>query len=794
MHLRFRSLGPVCLVLFIFAATLLVSPSAARANDNDNWSNQFLIPGFESTIRAMVEFNGDLILGGDFTQVGELQTEGIVGWNGTNFFPLGGGLPGGVATLAVYNNELYAGGDFLLSPLNGVAVWDGNNWSGLDDGIDGCVEALAVYDTLLAVGGAFTEVGSGNLLSEGLAFWNGTNWIASNAGLVDPPTSLATYNGQLYVGGYFSDIGPGPLTVNGIARWNGSAWNQVGGGTDSGVEALYVLGSNLIVAGDFTAVGFGGSVASESVAQWNGTSWSTLGGGVSGIIPRSIGERNGDLIVGDLQGQLHQWNGSVWSIFADFEGDFLQFMEAQIEYGGNYYVGGLFQRVGNVAVYGFACRNVSDWFAPLGGQGLSGSVYGLEVLGANLGISGDFQTAGSSVAYDLVTYDGSLFSLGFAGGIPNGNIAYAMLADGPDTIVGGDFSDVGSTAVPASNIARWNGSWNAIGVGFDGEVRALELYGGDIIAGGAFVNALDGPTAVNGIARWNGTSWQAFGAGLAGGTASIDDMILFGGNLIVGGSFNMIDGVAAENIAMWNGTSWLPLGLGVNARVQSLEIHGGNLWVGGNFNAAGGFAAQRLASWNGSAWSVVIPGPDGNVQTMASYMGELYIGGAISQIGLQLFNSVARYNGSVWSALGDGLNDEVHTMEVFNEVLYVGGDFTQAGLKPSFRLAAWDFNQTSVPEPKVTNAFRLSAPLPNPFRAATQWELGLDQPGLVQVAVFDARGARVAQLLDQELSPGQHLLRWDGTDAQGRAVAPGVYYLTVRQGEAQTTRKAVLIR
>jgi hypothetical protein len=82
------------------------------------------------------------------------------------------------------------------------------------------------------------------------------------------------------------------------------------------------------------------------------------------------------------------------------------------------------------------------------------------------------------------------------------------------------------------------------------------------------------------VLRWDGTTWSEFG-GVTGGQANVTSLLRRrNGDLVVGGSFTAIGGVACSNIASWNGSSWSNLDGGVGYRVVALaEGPDGNLLV-----------------------------------------------------------------------------------------------------------------------------------------------------------------------------------------------------------------------
>jgi hypothetical protein len=56
------------------------------------------------------------------------------------------------------------------------------------------------------------------------------------------------------------------------------------------------------------------------------------------------------------------------------------------------------------------------------------------------------------------------------------------------------------------------------------------------------------------------------------------------------------------------------------------------------------------------------------------------------------------------------------------------------------------------------------------------------------------RGALVQVLVDGTVSGGEHTAAWHGTDARGRSVSSGVYFVRMVAGEFNKTRKMVLMK
>jgi len=87
----------------------------------------------------------------------------------------------------------------------------------------------------------------------------------------------------------------------------------------------------------------------------------------------------------------------------------------------------------------------------------------------------------------------------------------------------------------------------------------------------------------------------------------------------------------------------------------------------------------------------------------------------------------------------------------------------------------------------------MAAPAPNPFQGSTAMQLDLAKPTRVELAIFSVDGRHVRTLVDGVREAGQYRLEWDGRDARGARVAPGVYYARFVAGPKRFTRQVVLL-
>jgi hypothetical protein len=83
---------------------------------------------------------------------------------------------------------------------------------------------------------------------------------------------------------------------------------------------------------------------------------------------------------------------------------------------------------------------------------------------------------------------------------------------------------------------------------------------------------------------------------------------------------------------------------------------------------------------------------------------------------------------------------------------------------------------------------------PNPFIEGTRMVVAPPERSHLAVRVYDVQGHEVRRLQDGETAAGRYVLEWDGRDAGGREVAPGVYHLRASGGGRVAARSIVHVR
>lgn len=275
-------------------------------------------------------------------------------------------------------------------------------------------------------------------------------------------------------------------------------------------------------------------------------------------------------------------------------------------------------------------------------------------------------------------------------GLSGGFVQALVVTANNELVAAGNFTFAGTTAI--AGIARWTGSsWAPLGSGLAGLAAgdwiqcATALPNGDVVVGGRFTS-IGGIAAAN-IARWDGVTWHALGAGLTGSQAYARHLTTTAtGDVLVAGSFTSAGGVAANAVARWSGSAWSSLGW------TQGSFAGGGLQVDAAGNVVVGFGGLAgIQRWNGVTWTQVAPSPNLLPLDMAfDASGNLVLVGIVGGSSGANVGSVGVWNGIAWSQLGVSPVGAVDTVDATSLGLVFGGQFSDGSGGGPQDMALWD--------------------------------------------------------------------------------------------------------
>jgi hypothetical protein len=83
---------------------------------------------------------------------------------------------------------------------------------------------------------------------------------------------------------------------------------------------------------------------------------------------------------------------------------------------------------------------------------------------------------------------------------------------------------------------------------------------------------------------------------------------------------------------------------------------------------------------------------------------------------------------------------------------------------------------------------------PNPFNPSTTISFFIPDRARVTLDIFDVKGRRVKNLINEIKPAGKYKREWNGKNSRGNSVSSGVYYYRLTAGKNIITKKLVLMR
>jgi len=90
--------------------------------------------------------------------------------------------------------------------------------------------------------------------------------------------------------------------------------------------------------------------------------------------------------------------------------------------------------------------------------------------------------------------------------------------------------------------------------------------------------------------------------------------------------------------------------------------------------------------------------------------------------------------------------------------------------------------------------FTLDMTFPNPFNNLISIDFTINNPGYVDIGIYDINGKWVINLIGKKMHQGKHSITWDGRNMIGKLVASGTYLLNMKFGNSFQTKKIKFVK
>jgi len=93
--------------------------------------------------------------------------------------------------------------------------------------------------------------------------------------------------------------------------------------------------------------------------------------------------------------------------------------------------------------------------------------------------------------------------------------------------------------------------------------------------------------------------------------------------------------------------------------------------------------------------------------------------------------------------------------------------------------------------PKITKLYQN---FPNPFNPSTTIKYSLKEDSKVKLNIYNIKGQKIKQLVNDQLAAGQHSVVWNGADNNNKSVSSGIYFYKLKTYNFEKTKKMILMK
>lgn len=99
-----------------------------------------------------------------------------------------------------------------------------------------------------------------------------------------------------------------------------------------------------------------------------------------------------------------------------------------------------------------------------------------------------------------------------------------------------------------------------------------------------------------------------------------------------------------------------------------------------------------------------------------------------------------------------------------------------------------------APTSEVNAIATLDGNYPNPFNPTTTVKFSMEESANVSIDIYNIKGRKVKTLVNDIQSAGSHTEIWNGTNDSGEVVGSGIYFMKMKAGNVESTKKMVLMK
>jgi hypothetical protein len=517
----------------------------------NSWEIVLPYTSFDGPILALAEYEGGLLIAGEFGSADGNHLGGVARWNGRTVERMGAGLTAGNGSpgpraIAIVQGKPVLGGMFRLGDHGqtpSLVCFDAGRWVDWGGGFRLVDGLWSDEDGLLACG-IGTDGTSVRVARRRDGLWTDLTPGATRLATPSDRLCFAVHEGRVFVGGNLTTSQG--TTMSYAAALEQKEWAPLeaerGLGVTGAVTILVPWAGGVIAAGTFQRAG---SVAANNIANFDGQEWTPFGKGLTGWVHQVVVTDEGPAAVaGD---RIRLWSHGVWSDLTEELGRSSGTPDIGV-YRGEVVTTGHFRLPGRADITFIARYHGGHW-QPLAEQDW-------------LPTSG-FDWSDAPL---LFTVDGDLVAYGRRTASNSGATQLLRLTDS------GWVELLPAPPRAPFRIVRWGNRY----------VAACQFE--DMSA--------PPPWDRGSVYAWEGERWTQLGPDMGW----VSDVAVYSDSLLLAQPYK-------PTLRRWNGSAWEPVAGAPSlpgrreAGCEALAVAGGDLWVGGRFSHAGSYPASNIVRY-----------------------------------------------------------------------------------------------------------------------------------------------------------------------------------------------------
>lgn len=261
------------------------------------------------------------------------------------------------------------------------------------------------------------------------------------------------------------------------------------------------------------------------------------------------------------------------------------------------------------------------------------------------------------------------------------------------------------------------------------------------------------------------------------------------------------NGYLEEEVEWWDKSSseWRESTIEFNPSRASVFnfVRSDTLYIFGGFYFGPLSTSLKLASDGSWSDGINLSQPRGNGTTALIGNHVFFIGGETNSGVTDLVEMYNVTRNTISTIQSMPYARATHMTAVHNDVIYVFGGHGSNPSNVFSSVIAFDASLTSIDDnlpDLIPTENKLFQNYPNPFNGSTTIEFELAKASLINLSVYDTKGQKIKEIINEFVNSGLHKIKWNGLNEFNTKVSSGTYLIILKSEKNIQNRKILYLK